>query len=106
MSTILELREKRNKTWNTAKAFLDSKRGADGLVPPESAAEYDRMEAEMVSLGKEIERLERQQAFDLEMGKATSAPMTGKPIQPDKPKTGRAYPASERRHGLRRKVPA
>ena len=90
MSTILELREKRNKTWNTAKAFLDSKRGADGLVPPESAAEYDRMEAEMVSLGKEIERLERQQAFDLEMGKATSAPMTGKPIQPDKPKTGRA----------------
>ena len=27
MSTILELREKRNKTWNTAKAFLDSKRG-------------------------------------------------------------------------------
>lgn len=41
MSTILELREKRNKIWNTAKAFLDSKRGADGLVPPESAAEYD-----------------------------------------------------------------
>ena len=34
MSTILELREKRNKIWNTAKAFLDSKRGADGLVPP------------------------------------------------------------------------
>lgn len=28
MSTILELREKRNKIWNTAKAFLDSKRGA------------------------------------------------------------------------------
>ena len=90
MSTILELREKRNKIWNTAKAFLDSKRGADGLVPPESAAEYDRMETEMVSLGKEIERLERQQAFDLEMGKATSAPITGKPIQPDQPKTGRA----------------
>lgn len=51
ISTILELREKRNKIWNTAKAFLDSKRGADGLVPAESAAEYDRMEAEMISLG-------------------------------------------------------
>lgn len=90
MSTILELREKRNKIWNTAKAFLDSKRGADGLVPPESAAEYDRMETEMVNLGKEIERLERQQAFDFELGKATSEPIVGKPIVPEKPKTGRA----------------
>lgn len=90
MSTILELREKRNKIWNTAKAFLDSKRGADGLVPPESAAEYDRMETEMVNLGKEIERLERQQTFDLELGKATSEPIVGKPVVPEKPKTGRA----------------
>jgi HK97 family phage major capsid protein len=90
MSTILELREKRNKIWNTAKAFLDSKRGADGLVPAESAAEYDRMESEMVSLGKEIERLERQAAFDLEMGKATSDPITNKPAKADAPKTGRA----------------
>ena len=90
MSTILELREKRNKIWNTAKAFLDSKRGADGLVPPESAAEYDRMETEMVNLGKEIERLERQQAFDLELGKATSEPIVGNPVVPEKPKTGRA----------------
>jgi HK97 family phage major capsid protein len=90
MSTILELREKRNKIWNTAKAFLDSKRGADGLVPAESAAEYDRMETEMVSLGKEIERLERQAAFDLEMGKATSDPITNKPAKADAPKTGRA----------------
>ncbi len=90
MSTILELREKRNKIWNTAKAFLDSKRGVDGLVPPESAAEYDRMETEMVNLGKEIKRLERQQAFDLELGKATSEPIVSKPIVPEKPKTGRA----------------
>jgi HK97 family phage major capsid protein len=90
MSTILELREKRNKIWNTAKAFLDSKRGADGLVPAESAAEYDRMETEMVSLGKEIERLERQAAFDLEMGKPTSDPITNKPTKADAPKTGRA----------------
>jgi HK97 family phage major capsid protein len=90
MSTILELREKRNKIWNTAKAFLDSKRGAVGLVPAESAAEYDRMESEMVSLGKEIERLERQAAFDLEMGKATSDPITNKPAKAEAPKTGRA----------------
>ncbi len=65
MSKILELREKRNKIWNTAKEFLDQKRGADGLVPAEAAAEYDKMEDDMVALGHEIERLERQAAYDL-----------------------------------------
>ena len=34
MSKILELREKRAKAWETAKVFLDAKRGADGLLPP------------------------------------------------------------------------
>ena len=31
MNQILELREKRAKAWDAAKAFLDSKRGADGM---------------------------------------------------------------------------
>lgn len=90
MSKILELREKRNKIWNTAKEFLDQKRGADGLVPAEAAAEYDKMEADMVSLGKEIERLERQSAYDLEMSKPTSTPILGAPTKPAEAKTGRA----------------
>lgn len=90
MSKILELREKRNKIWNTAKEFLDQKRGADGIVPVEAAAEYDKMEADMVALGKEIERLERQSAFDLEMSKPTSNPITNNPVKPAEPKTGRA----------------
>jgi len=90
MSTILELREKRAKLWNTAKEFLNSKRGADGLVPAESAAEYEKMETEMMALGKEIERLERQAAFDLEMSKPTSQPITNAPQNPDPAKTGRA----------------
>ncbi|MCL1796690.1 MAG: phage major capsid protein [Clostridia bacterium] len=90
MSKILELREKRNKIWNTAKEFLDQKRGADGLVPAEAATEYDKMEADMVALGKEIERLERQSAFDLEMSKPTSAPITNAPVMPAEAKTGRA----------------
>jgi HK97 family phage major capsid protein len=90
MSKILELREKRNKIWNTAKNFLDNKRGENGLVPPESAAEYDKMEADMVALGKEIERLERQAAYDLEMSKPTSDPITNAPTKPAEAKTGRA----------------
>jgi HK97 family phage major capsid protein len=90
MSKILELREKRNKIWNTAKEFLDQKRGADGLVPAEAAAEYDKMETDMVALGKEIERLERQQAFDLEMAQPTTKPITNAPTKPSEVKTGRA----------------
>lgn len=90
MSQILELREKRNKIWNTAKEFLDQKRGADGLVPAEAAAEYEKMEGDMVALGKEIERLERQAAYDLEMGKPTSSPILGAPTKPAEAKTGRA----------------
>ena len=33
MSKILELREKRAKAWDAAKAFLDSKRGANSRRP-------------------------------------------------------------------------
>lgn len=90
MSTILELREKRNKIWNTAKEFLDQKRGADGMVPPEAATEYDKMESDMVSLGKEIERLERQQAYDLGMAKPTTSPIANAPTKPAEAKIGRA----------------
>ena len=64
MNQILELREKRAKAWDAAKAFLDSKRGADGMMSAEDAATYDRMEADVVNLGREVERLERQAAID------------------------------------------
>ena len=91
MSKILELREKRARLWETAKNFLDSKRGADGLVSAEDAVTYDKMEADMVALGKEIERLERQATHDLELARATSAPITGSPGAGDsEEKTGRA----------------
>jgi predicted phage gp36 major capsid-like protein len=79
MNKILELREKRAKAWDAAKAFLDSKRGGDGLLSAEDTAVYDKMEADVVALGKEIERLERQAAIDAELSKATSAPITNNP---------------------------
>ena len=37
MNQILELREKRAKAWDAAKAYLDSKRGADGMMSAEDA---------------------------------------------------------------------
>lgn len=79
MSKILELREKRAKTWDAAKALLDAKRGSDGLLAAADVAAYEKMEAEVVNLGKEIDRLERQAALDAELAKPLSEPLTGKP---------------------------
>jgi HK97 family phage major capsid protein len=91
MTKILELREKRAKAWDAAKAFLDTKRGGDGLLTAEDTATYDKMETDVVALGKEIERLERQSAIDLELSKATSSPITNKPNDAKtEEKTGKA----------------
>ncbi len=91
MNQILTLREKRAKAWDAAKAFLDSKRGADGMMSAEDAATYDKMEADVVNLGKEIERLERQAAIDRELDQPTSSPITDKPgVMDGKTKSGRA----------------
>lgn len=92
MNKILELREKRAKAWDAAKAFLDTKRNDSGLLSAEDAATYDKMEADVVALGKEIDRLERQAALDAELNKPLNTPITGKPGAPnsDAPKTGRA----------------
>lgn len=91
MNKILELREKRAKAWDAAKAFLDTKRGADGLLAAEDVATYEKMEADVVNLGKEIDRLERQAALDAELSKPVNTPITGKPAAPSgEEKTGRA----------------
>jgi HK97 family phage major capsid protein len=90
MSKILELREKRAKAWDAAKAFLDSRRGNDGLISLEDTSTYEKMEEEVVNLGKEIERLERQAAIDLELSKPVNSPIVNKPSQNSETKTGRA----------------
>ncbi len=91
MNKILELREKRTKAWETAKNFLDSRRSENGLVSAEDNSTYEKMETEVVNLGKEIDRLEKQAAIDLELSKATSAPLLEKPQADERSrKTGRA----------------
>lgn len=90
MNKILELREKRAKAWDAAKAFLDSRRGTDGLISAEDTATYDKMEADVVNLGKEIDRLERQATLDREMNTPVNMPITNKPAPAGDAKTGRA----------------
>ena len=93
--TILELREKRNTAWNAAKAFLDSHRTEKGTLTAEDDATYSRMEQEIADLGKEIARLERQEALEAELNKPVNKPLTSKPVTAaEKPaKTGRASDA-------------
>ena len=57
--TILELREKRAKAWEAAKAFLDSRRNEKGVLSAEDDAAYIKMEQDITDLGKEIARQER-----------------------------------------------
>lgn len=108
MSKILELREKRAKAWEAAKAFLDANRTQEGFVSAEDAATYDKMENDVVNLGKEIERLERQVAIDAELSKATSTPITNKPDAKTggDAKTGRATDEYRKAfwNGMRNKV--
>ena len=108
MSKVLELREKRAKAWEAAKKFLDAKRTADGFVSVEDAAAYDRMEADVVNLGKEIERLERQATIDAELARATSKPITNQPNGriDGETKTGRASDEYKRAfwNGMRNRI--
>ena len=78
--TILELREKRAKAWEAAKAFLDSRRNEKGILSAEDDATYTKMEQEITDLGKEIARQERQEALEAELNRPTATPLTGKPL--------------------------
>lgn len=91
MNKILELREKRAKAWDATKSFLDTKRGTDGLISAEDEATYNKMEADVIALGKEIDRLEKQAILDAELNAPMANPLTGKPANPKlEGKTGRA----------------
>lgn len=90
MNEILALREKRANLWNATKAFLDTHRDANGLLSAEDEATYDKMMDEVDALAKAINRAERAEAVDIEMSKATSAPIHNAPATAAPEKKGRA----------------
>lgn len=111
--TILELREKRAKAWEAAKAFLDSHRKENGVLSAEDDAAYTKMEQEITDLGKEIARLERQEALDAELNRPVNKPLTGKPMNgrledDGEGKTGRASDEYKKNfwNAMRSKAPA
>ena len=91
--TINELCENRNRAWEQAKAFLDGHRTENGTLSPEDAAAYERMEADVVNLGREIERMERARQIDEELTRPVGTPLTNTPGRGLDQKTGRASDA-------------
>ena len=63
MDKIMAMREKRAEMWEQAKQFLDSHE-KDGHLTAEDAKAYEQMESEVLALGKDIERMERQAILD------------------------------------------
>ncbi len=93
--TIVELRNKRAKALEAAKAFLESHRNSDGFLSIEDDAVYTGMEDDITNLGKEISRLERLEQMDNELSRPVTAPITEKPERTREldTKTGRASDA-------------
>lgn len=93
--TILELRELRNKVWEGAKAFVESRRDKDGLLSAEDATAYAEMEKKVKDYSAEIERMEQMEAMENELNRPVNTPIVTKPVS-DKQisnKTGRASDA-------------
>lgn len=89
--TIIEMRNKRAKAFEAAKAFLEA-HANDGILSAEDSATYDDMEKSIKKYDEAIGRMERLEAMDAELSKPVAAPLTEKPVKADV-KTGRASDA-------------
>ena len=90
MDKILAMREKRAALWEQAKVFLDE-HTQEGSLSAEDAKAYEQMENEVLALGRDIERMERQAILDAELSRPVGQPITNMPgASLDKDKQGRA----------------
>ena len=99
--TIVELREKRAKLWDTMEGFLDTHRDRKGVLSAEDDAIYANMEKELNDLTNEVRRMERRDAIAAELAKPVSSPITEQPQKATgEVKTGRASNAYREDFGL------
>lgn len=82
MKKVLEMREKRAKAWDAAKAFLDT-RAKEGVLSAEDNATYDKMLADVDSMARQIALEEDRVARDTAMAQPTSSPIMAKPNAQD-----------------------
>ena len=79
MNGILEMREKRGQIWDRAKAFLKEHQDENGMLSAGDAAEYERMEQEVIELGRVIDRAERAAQMERELNTPTMTPLASRP---------------------------
>ena len=79
MSKITELQEKRARIWKQAKDFLDTKQKESDVLSAEDNARYEKMEQEVVDLGKEIDRRNKQAEIEVILNQPTSKALTNSP---------------------------
>ena len=79
MDKIMVMREKRAEMWEQAKQFLDEHE-KDGRLTAEDVKAYEQMENEVLALGKDIERMERQAILDAQLAKPVTAAITNIPV--------------------------
>lgn len=106
--TIIEMREKRAKLWNTMEGFLDTHRNDKGVLSAEDDAIYTTMEQDLNDLSNEIRRMERRDAIEAELSKPVGKPIKEAPEKPvGEEKQGRASNAYKEDFGrhLRGKTP-
>ena len=105
--TIIEMREKRAKLWNTMEGFLDTHRNDKGVLSAEDDATYASMEQDLNDLSNEIRRTERKDAIEAELNKPVNQPIKSAPEKREPEKQGRASNAYKEDFGrhLRGKAP-
>ena len=105
--TIIEMREKRAKLWNTMEGFLDTHRNDKGVLSAEDDATYASMEQDLNDLSNEIRRMERKDAIEAELSKPVNQPIKSAPEKREPEKQGRASNAYKEDFGrhLRGKAP-
>ena len=107
--TIIEMREKRAKLWNTMEGFLDTHRNEKGVLSAEDDATYANMEKDLNDLSNEIRRMERREEMEAELSKPVYQPITSAPEKANAAdvKQGRASNAYKEDFGrhLRGKAP-
>lgn len=76
---IQDMIEKRANLWNEAQNFLNEHTDKDGYISDEDAKAYDKMESDIIKLGKNIERHKRADAMNVTFSAPASKPIIEQP---------------------------
>ena len=90
MASITDLRQKRAALWEKTKKFLDNAKRENDMLSAEDVETYEKMESEIVALGKEIDILERQAEMEKRLNSPVNTPVLETPKTNGNTKTGRA----------------